>query len=291
MSNPSVSQIKVGSTTYDIQDAEIRSRYYKHFPKFFESAELQNYSLNLNSSNTITPDQTIPIDAVYALTDYDAAHEGTHAYLDIAKRANGSIYAGVGLAVKNDQDNSTNYNTLYFDMNADGTPYINFQPGPQIWLDALGITKPSAVHATNSTAVEINDPEKYFSCDLTNIFSAPSNNDIFELSDGGIKVNKTGQYLLLGGIYFNNITSTTANNTSSIHTVISTAKNPVKSDPNNTIKVNWQSRVATTDFGLLTYLQLISLSANTVMYLSGGNLSGGGTATLYKGHLTMVHIA
>jgi len=148
--NPNkISQIQVGTVTYDICDATARNDLSFLAKSFEIDPNNADKSLNINATNPVATGEWCEIFRVGTQTDLNntsVGNEHSNAYISVRKDTNNQAYGNFGLLLRDDADNSRTWNNISFRINNDKTREITVSD-PTAWRKALGLgtTAPGTV--------------------------------------------------------------------------------------------------------------------------------------------------
>ena len=123
-----ISQIQVGSVTYDIYDAAARDDISTLSNFFTIRSEQNDNSLNIGASNPVPSGSFANTLRIGTFTDLIKAKETdsdqTFAYISTRKNTETQAYGAFGFERHSDTDNSNTVNSVYFRINDDKTREI-----------------------------------------------------------------------------------------------------------------------------------------------------------------------
>jgi hypothetical protein len=123
-----ISQIQVGSVTYDICDATARDDISTLSNFFTIRSDQNDNSLNIGASNPVPSGSFANTLRIGTFTDLINAKETgsdqTFAYISTRKNTETQAYGAFGFERHSDTDNSNTINSVYFRINDDKTREI-----------------------------------------------------------------------------------------------------------------------------------------------------------------------
>lgn len=140
MANPTISQITIGSNTYDICDATVRDSVSSLVEENTEvETSIDNLSMNIGAANPV-PGGVWPKNLRIG-TKYDVQQKdlGTNTYINSRMETDGRARAAFGFCRHSDSDNTTVLNAFYMGVKDDKSRYVSMTD-PKAWRVGLGAT-------------------------------------------------------------------------------------------------------------------------------------------------------
>jgi hypothetical protein len=123
--NPNkISQIQVGTVTYDICDATARNDISILTDSFEIDPNSADKSFNINTANPVSVGDWAEVFRIGTKTDLNntsLGNEHSNAYISIKQNRANQVYANFGLIRRDDTDDSNTANTISLRINDDKT--------------------------------------------------------------------------------------------------------------------------------------------------------------------------